>query len=121
MKEYTIKKSQISQKSAAIGTGLFVAAGNTYADLPTTSDPTRGATDGNFLELLQNYAYDLFILGGLLLATLALFVVVKNVIASYSEVSTGKSTMGQVAMHAGVGVLLLVFIVFLLTEAAAIL
>lgn len=121
MQAQVTNRTAISQQIVMTIVGFIVATTPAYADLPTTSDPTRGATDGNFIELLQNYAYDIFIFGGLALATIAFFIVVKNVIAAYSEVSTGKATMGQVAMHAGVGVLLIVFIVFLLTEAAAIL
>ncbi len=89
--------------------------------LPTQNAPSRKVEDGNWIQLLQNYAYDIFIFGGLALATLAFFVVVKNVLGAYSEISTGKSTWGQVAMHAGVGVLLLILVVYLLTEAAKIL
>lgn len=100
---------------------LAVSFQNAWADLPTTAAPSRGTEDGNFIKLLQDYAYDILIFGGLAVATVAFFIVAKNVLSTYSEVSSGKSTMGQVAMHAGVGVLLLVFIVFLLTEAAAIL
>ena len=50
-----------------------------------------------------------------------MFVVVKNSLSSYSEVQDGKGTWGQLGLNFGVGVLLLVFIVFLLTEAATIL
>ncbi len=119
---HTIKErvaQSVSQCFFAVMAILLVAPA--HAQLPTTAPPTRATTDGNYIQLLQNYAYDIFIFGGLAMSVLALFVVVKNTLSAYSEVSTGKGTMGQVAMHAGVGVILLVFIVFLLTEAAAIL
>ncbi len=70
---------------------------------------------------MQNYAYDIGIFVGLALATLAMFVVVKNTMGAYAEVQDGKGTWGQLGANFGAGVLLLVFIVFLLTEAAAIL
>ena len=72
-------------------------------------------------DRLINYAYDMFIFAGLVIATLTFFIVAKNVIGSYSEVSSGKGTWGAVGLHAGIGVLLLVLIVFMLTEAADIL
>lgn len=100
---------------------MFLTMTNANAGLPTTADPTRGAPDGNFITLLQNYAFDIAIFGGLALATIAFFIVVKNVLATYSMVADGRATMGQVGVQAGMGVLLLVFIVFLLTQAATVL
>ena len=111
-------------KTQQILTGTLAMLGfgsQAYADLPTTSDPSRGATDGNFIELLQNYSFDIFILAGLGLSTFAFFLVAKNVLGAYSEVSNGKGTWGAVSLHGGVGVLLLVLVVFLLTQAAGIL
>lgn len=105
---------------AVASLGIFASA-TVNAALPTTAPPTRGAPAGNFITLLQNYAYDIAIFGGLALATVVFFVVVKNTMSTYSLVSDNRATMGQVGMHAGVGVLLLVFIVFLLTEAASVL
>lgn len=104
----------------AIPVALF-ATSAAQAGLPTTADPSRGATDGNFIELLQNYAFDIIVLGGLAISAVAFFIVVKNVMSKYSDVSEGKATMGEVGLQAGVGVLLLVFIIFLITQASGIL
>ena len=46
--------------------------------------------------------------------------VVKNVVTAYSEVANGRGTWGTVAAQGGAGVLLLVFCVFLLTEASTV-
>ncbi len=100
---------------------LLFTTSNAIAALPTTAPPTRGAPAGNFITLLQNYAFDIVVFAGLALAAVAFFVVVKNTMSTYSEVSDGRATMGQVGLQAGVGVLILVFIVFLLTESAIIL
>ena len=100
---------------------LLLANGATYAALPTTAPPTRGAPAGNFITLLQNYAFDIAVFGGLAIAVVVFFIVSKNVITTYSLVPEGRSTMGQVGMQAGVGVLLLVFIIFLITQAVVIL
>lgn len=71
---------------------------------------------------MQDYAFDIGVFIGLALATLAMIVVVKNTMGAYSEVQDGKGTWGQLGINFGAGVLLLVFIVFLLlTEAATIL
>lgn len=104
--------------------GLLLGAGTTGAraqGLPTTAPPSRGSTDGDYIGLMQDYAFDIGIFIGLALATLAMIVVVKNTLGAYSEVQDGKGTWGQLGVNFGAGVLLLVFIVFLLTEAATIL
>jgi integrating conjugative element membrane protein (TIGR03745 family) len=100
---------------------LLLGHGMAFAALPTTAPPTRGAPAGNFITLLQNYAFDIAVFGGLAIAVVVFFIVCKNVIQTYSLVPEGRSTMGQVGMQSGVGVLLLVFIIFLLTQAAVIL
>ncbi|MEM9257490.1 MAG: TIGR03745 family integrating conjugative element membrane protein, partial [Pseudomonadota bacterium] len=118
------KQQVIAMKESGVALGVLasVGAGEAVAQgLPTTAAPTRGADDGNFIQLLQNYAFDIFIFLGLAVATVTFFVVAKNCIGIYSEVQDGKATWGQFGMHGGVGVMLLVFVVFLLTEAADIL
>ena len=115
-------RRNLCHRSAAVVTGLLAGAGNVMAQgLPTTAAPTRGSTAGNYIQLMQDYAYDIFIFIGLALATLAFFAVCKNVIGAYVEVQDGKGTWGQLGINFGAGVLLLVFVVFLMTEAATIL
>ena len=109
------------RQGAALITGLLVSGGQALAALPTTAPPSRGSTAGNYIQLMQDYAYDIFIFLGLAIATLAFFVVSKNTIGAYGEVQDGKGTWGQLGVNFGAGVLLLVFVVFLLTEAGNIL
>lgn len=92
-----------------------------HAGLPVVAAPEGEAADGDFLQLLQNYAAEFAIFGGLVLSALAFFVVAKNVITTYNDVPSGRATMGGVAVHSGVGVLLLVVVVYLMNEAAGIL
>ena len=111
-----------AQKCAMAVGAVIVTTANVMAQgLPTTAAPSRGSTTGNYIQLMQDYAYDIFLFLGLALATLAFFAVSKNVISAYGEVQDGKGTWGQLGINFGAGVLLLVFVVFLLTEAAAIL
>lgn len=109
------------QKGAAAVAAFVLSAGHAMAQLPTTAPPSRGSTAGNYIQLMQDYAYDIFLFIGLAVATLAFFAVSKNVIGAYGEVQDGKGTWGQLGVNFGAGVLLLVFVVFLLTEAATIL
>lgn len=111
---------QWQHRFAAVLVLLFSSA-QAIANLPTTAPPSRGSTDGDYIGLIQDYAYDIFLFLGLAMATLAFFTVTKNTIGAYGEVQDGKGTWGQLGINFGAGVLLLVFVVFLLTEAAAIL
>lgn len=108
-------------KHIALVLASFLTGTRALADLPTTAAPSRGSTDGDYIQLMQDYAYDIFLFLGLAIATLAFFTVAKNTIGAYGEVQDGKGTWGQLGINFGAGVLLLVFVVFLLTEAAAIL
>lgn len=116
-----IKRSKARMQQAGIAMSAWMMTAMAQAALPTVAAPTRGTTPGNFLKLIQDYAYDFAIFIGLAIAALALFVVAKNVITTYNDVPNGKATMGGVAVQAGVGVLLIVIIVFLVTEASKVL
>lgn len=111
----------LRSKGALLLGSLLLGAAPAMAQLPTTAPPSRGTTAGSYIQLLQDYAFDIFVMIGLVVATLAFFAVSKSTMGAYGEVQDGKGTWGQFGMNAGAGVLLLVFVVFLLTEAAAIL
>ena len=91
-----------------------------FAALPTTSDPTNAAADGDYIGLLQGYAFDIGIVIGLIVGTVAFVAVSNQMIGTYTNIGRGRATWGDMGMQAGAGVLLLVFVVYLLTEAAAI-
>ena len=101
---------------------LTLAAGLARAGLPSVADPSTGAVaDGDFIGMLQAYGLDIVVLGGLGLSAIALLVVAKNVITKYSNVADGRATWGEVGMHGAVGVVLLVIVIFLATQAATVL
>ena len=106
---------------------VFAAAVSAWAaaaqaGLPTVADPTSGAVDeGDFIGMLQAYALDIVVLGGLVVSAVALMIVAKNVISKYSMVADGRATWGEVGMHGGVGVVLLVIVVYLVTQASGVL
>lgn len=106
---------------SALVTGFAMAAATSAnAALPTTAAPTNAAAAGDYIGLLQGYAFDIGIVIGLVLGTIAFLAVAKNMIATYNEIGAGKKTWGDMGMQGGMGVLLLVFVVFLLTEAAGV-
>ena len=108
------------RRLAAAGAAALPAGAN--AGLPTVADPSTGAVaDGDFIGMLQAYGLDIVVLGGLGLSAVALLVVAKNVISKYSMVADGRATWGEVGMHGAVGVVLLVIVIFLATQAATVL
>lgn len=90
------------------------------AGLPELVEP-EGVEEGDFIGLLQAYALDTVVLAGLGISAVAFLIVAKNVLGKYSDVASGKATWGEVGAQAAVGVVLLVLVVYLLTEASGVL
>lgn len=112
--------SLIRHLTATFGALMTTTAVNVQAALPTTADPTNAPADGNYIDLIKGYAFDIGIVVGLIIGTVAFIVVASNMISTYKEIGDGRKTWGDMGMHGAMGVLLLVFVVYLLTEAAAI-
>jgi integrating conjugative element membrane protein (TIGR03745 family) len=110
---------QVSRVRLGVLVGTAAAwAGTASAQLPTQADPDSGAVrDGNIIDALKFYAKDIFLLAGLVIATVAFILVTTNAIAVYKEIRDGRRTWGDLGMHAGAGAVLIVFVVFLLTQA----
>ena len=88
------------------------------AQLPSQADPDSGAIrDGNIIDAVKFYAKDIFLVAGLIIATVVFIIVTVNAIAVYKEIRDGRRTWGDLGMHAGAGAVLIVFVVFLLTQA----
>ena len=88
------------------------------AQLPTRADPDSGTIrDGNIIDAIKFYAKDIFLVAGLIIATVVFIIVTTNAIAVYKEIRDGRRTWGDLGMHAGAGAVLIVFVVFLLTQA----
>ena len=105
--------------AAFIGTVLF--AQQSVAALPDVSAPSRRTSDGNFIKLIQNYAYDLVVLASLAIASIAFLVVSKNVITTYGEIQKDRKSWGDLGSHFAVGAVLLVAVVFLMDQLTGIL
>lgn len=116
------RKLQTSKVAALVSALLAVFAPlSAHAALPTTAPPSRGATAGNYLKLFQDYGYDALLVAGLLLSAFALMKVAGGALAIYHEVQEGKKKWGDMGMHVLVGVGLLMFIVYLATQASGVL
>lgn len=105
----------------AAAVAAVVYAAQTSAQLPTQADPDSGTIrPGNILDAVRYYAQDIFLLAGLIIATVIFILVTTNAIAVYKEIRDGRRTWGDLGMHAGAGAVLIVFVVFLLTQAQTI-
>ena len=111
-------KDYANLKWLTVLVGVQGLASGALADLPTQADPDSGAIrDGNIIDAVKFYAKDLFLLAGLIIATVVFILVTTNAIAVYKEIRDGRRTWGDLGMHAGAGAVLIIFVVFLLTQA----
>ena len=113
-------KRNLTKLKGAILVSSIAISNAAIAALTTTSAPSTTPANGDYIGLIKGYSYDILIVIGLILGTMAFITVSRNMISTYSEIGAGKKTWGDMGMHGGMGVLLLVFVVFLLTEAAGI-
>ena len=105
---------------AGLAAGL--AAARVGAQLPDVATPDGiDADSGDYIAVFQAYALQIVVLGGLIVAVAALFIVAKNMLSKYSEIASGRASWGELGMHAAAGVVLLVIVVFLMTQAAGVL
>ncbi|EAS1759885.1 TIGR03745 family integrating conjugative element membrane protein [Salmonella enterica] len=112
------KKLFFIKKAASITTLLFSSAA--LADLPTMEDPSRGKGNG-IIDTLKNYGYDMVILLSLAICAVGFLVVANSCIATYSEIQNGRKQWKDLGAMAGVGAILLVVTIWLLTQAGEVL
>lgn len=119
-------KNMISNIKTKLKTGFtyasaFVLSTSTvFADLPKMQEPTNKG-NGGIMDLIKGYGGDAVILGGLLVAAYAFMKVAGALISEFGEVQAGRKKWGDLGMLALVGAILLVVIIWLVTEASKIL
>lgn len=111
--------TQFKKFSAFIGS-FILSTSVAFADLPTMQAPSRGEGSG-IMDTIKNHAYDAVILGGLLLGAFAFMKVAGSLISEFGEVQAGRKKWGDLGMLALVGAILLVVMIWLITEASKIL
>jgi integrating conjugative element membrane protein (TIGR03745 family) len=113
-------RHRISAWKIAFMTMLMTALNSAHAALPTTAAPSNAAASGDYIGLAKGYAYDILIVGGLVIGAIAFYAVATNAISVYKEIGSGRKEWSDLGMHTLMGVLLLVMVVYLLTEASTV-
>lgn len=118
MKSLSLIQSRAKRLQAGlIALGVSVPA-TVMAQLPELEAPSQGG-DG-LISTLQGYLYDFGALIGLILCVVAFLMVGSSALASFKE-ARERETWGKFAVTVVVGVVLIVAIIWLATEAAPIL
>ncbi|OLU25506.1 integrating conjugative element membrane protein [Pseudomonas sp. PA15(2017)] len=99
---------------------LAAAPAWSCAALPTPDAPSRGQGSG-FLQLLQNYAYDIAVVAALGISAVAFIVVSMNVVQKFNEVTTKKATWTEFFILVLIGGGLLIIVIWLANKAVEIL
>ncbi|OOF53752.1 integrating conjugative element membrane protein [Rodentibacter genomosp. 2] len=116
LKQYG-KQAALAIPLSALQTGNALATGGGGGKgIPKMDAPSRGEGSG-IMETIKNYGFDIATLIGLLVCCWVFFVVAGSAIETFREVRAGKKTWGEFGMICGVGVGLLVVIIWLITKA----
>lgn len=98
---------------------LYTTSTAFAAGLPKLEAPSKG-DDGGIIEIIKNYAYDGLILFGLGLCAWAFMEVASAAIETFSQVKNKKSSWGNFGAMLIAGVILIVIIIWLATQAVEI-
>ena len=121
LKELFVKAGERLKESRTrlLAMALSVPAVASAQGLPDVDDPSQGG-GGGLIQQLQGYLYDFGIVIGLVLCTVAFLMVGSASLASFKE-ARERETWGKFAVTVIIGVVLIVAVVWLATEAADIL
>jgi integrating conjugative element membrane protein (TIGR03745 family) len=101
---------------------VLAATGPLHAQgLPVPVDPTiGGAPGGNWLQLIRGYIGDGAVILGLAIATIGLLWIAYTGIAKFNECRIGKAEWSELGVLGIVGAVVLLFMMFLLNQAATV-
>ncbi|BDG86424.1 TIGR03745 family integrating conjugative element membrane protein [Citrobacter koseri] len=100
-------------------TGLL-SAGQTMADLPSIEAPTSGGGGGTY-NMAMGYLKMGALAVGLLVCVGAFFAVAHAIITSFHDIRRGKGEWTQFLLYLVVGIILILFVIYLATKASEIL
>ena len=99
---------------------MAFGASNALAALPTAVAPSTAPAAGNWLELIKGYVKDGGLVLGLTVSVLGFIWIAYTAIAKFNEARNGKAEWAEVGLLGIVGGAMLLFVTYLLTEAAAV-
>ncbi|HDL7749448.1 TPA: TIGR03745 family integrating conjugative element membrane protein [Yersinia enterocolitica] len=102
-----------------VGSGWFYI-GSAFAELPAIEQPSSGGGTGTY-NTFRGYLRDGLTLGALVICAVAFIVVANAAISSFHHVRQGKATWTEFGTFIIIGVILLVVIIWLVTQASGIL
>lgn len=97
----------------------LIVTSSARAALPTVEGP-KSSTDSSFYGQISGYLNDGIVLGGLILAAVAMLAVGNAIIATFAEVRDNKATWAKFGMLCVVGVILVVVVIWLASKAATV-
>ncbi len=100
-------------------TGLL-SAGQAMADLPSIEAPTSGGGGGTY-NMAMGYIKMGALAVGLLVCVGAFFAVAHAIITSFHDIRRGKGEWTQFLLYLVVGIILILFVIYLATKASEIL
>jgi integrating conjugative element membrane protein (TIGR03745 family) len=106
-------------RSATLAVLASLVASPVLAALPTAVTTTSAS--GDYIALAQEFFKKGFLFLGLLLASYGLYTVAGGAVAKFNEFRIGRAELSDVVIYAVVGVVILIILVYLLTEASTIL
>lgn len=113
-------KVWLLNRYAALAAFLMVQSQAVLAELPTAYEPSSGADDGDFLGLIKGFFKDTTDLVVLVLGVVLTIGPVVVVLQKYMAVRREKGEISEVFAPMFVGVLVMIFGIFLLTQAGGI-
>ncbi|ECI4353922.1 TIGR03745 family integrating conjugative element membrane protein [Salmonella enterica subsp. enterica serovar Stanleyville] len=99
---------------------LLVASFSSHAGLPTVNIPGGGG-GGDMMQTIKLLFSGFLVLMGLIICAVGFYMVSGAILATFSEIRSGKAEWGKFVAIVVVGIAILVVIVWLCTEAAKIL
>ena len=123
MKQFLSPFARLGRPAGRLIAGLTLSllAGSAFATLPTAVQPAQGAVAGDFIGIMQQYWKMGIAFLTLLVGAYAFLSVGGGALAKFNEFRIGRAEAGDLMIYVVIGAVLLVAVVYLLTQASIIL
>lgn len=114
---------KLSKSSRQVGIAALLAllTQSAMAALPTAVPPSAGVASGDYIALMKQYWTSGVALLVLLGGVVAFLEVGGGAMAKFREYRVGRAELGDLMLYAVLGVVILVAVIYLLTQASTIL